>query len=408
MKLLFTVYILCLINISILSQGKSEQANTFGINFKGFVKTDVFYDTRQNVTIREGHFLLYPQPELLDTNGTDINGSPNLNMLSIQTRLTGLIIAPNFLGAKTSGMIEGAFFGHSDGDINGFRLRHAFVKLDWEKTSLLVGQFWHPMFTAEVFPEVVSFNTGVPFEPFSRNPQIRVTQKLNPIELSFTAASQRDFPSTGPSGSSSVYLRNSSIPILNFNFKYKSENTVAGLGVNFLSLQPRVVTEKNYKTNQKINSLSFVGFGKFILDPLTIKLHGIYGENLTDLTLLGGYAVKAKNATTGEEEYTNLKTLSLWSEIIYGKDLAFALFTGYTENLGSSDDIAGAYYARGNNIKSVIRVSPRIQYKVGNVQFAAEVEYTSAAYGTPDIKGKVTNTKNVQNIRTLISSYLFF
>jgi hypothetical protein len=408
MKLLFTVYILCFINISISAQGKSEPSNTFGINFKGFVKTDVFYDTRQNVTIREGHFLLYPQPELLDTNGADINGSPNLNMLSIQTRLTGLITAPDFLGAKTSGMVEGAFFGHSDGDINGFRLRHAFLKLDWEKTSLLVGQFWHPIFTAEVFPEVVSFNTGVPFEPFSRNPQIRIIQKFNLIELSFTAASQRDFPSTGPSGTSSVYLRNSGIPILNFNFKYKSGNNVAGVGVNFLSLQPRLVTEKKYKTNQKINSLSFVGFGKFVFDPLTIKLHGIYGENLTDLTLLGGYAVKNKIAATGEEEYTNLKTISLWSEIIYGKELAVALFAGYTENLGAPDDIVGAYYSRGNNIKSVLRVSPRVQYKVGNVQFAAEVEYTSAAYGTPDIKGKVINTKNVQNIRTLISSYLFF
>jgi len=39
----------------------------------GFVKTDIFYDTREVATLREGHFLLYPLKEKFDVDGNDIN-----------------------------------------------------------------------------------------------------------------------------------------------------------------------------------------------------------------------------------------------------------------------------------------------------------------------------------------------
>ena len=117
----------------------SQEAKKFGIKFSGFVKTDIFFDTRQTVDVREGHFSLYPKGEYFDINGDDINAKPCFNFLSIQTRLRGKITGPDAFGAKTSALIEGAFFGTSNGDINGFRLRHAFAKLNWTNTDLLVG-----------------------------------------------------------------------------------------------------------------------------------------------------------------------------------------------------------------------------------------------------------------------------
>ena len=59
----------------------------FGIDFHGFVKTDMMFDSRQNVTIREGHFLLYPAPELMDTEGEDINETPNLDRIAARGML---------------------------------------------------------------------------------------------------------------------------------------------------------------------------------------------------------------------------------------------------------------------------------------------------------------------------------
>ena len=385
----------------------TASSSDFGITFKGFIKTDAFFDTRQTVTVREGHFLLYPDKEKLDAQGNDVNDGFTFNMLSIQTRLTGTVTGPDAFGAATSGVMEGAFFGHSDGDVNGFRLRHAFVKLQWEQSALLVGQYWHPMFITEVFPGVISFNTGVPFQPFSRNPQIRWIHTSGGAELTLVAASQRDFTSTGPKGDGSVYLRNSAVPILDANVKFKSDRTIVGAGVNFKSLKPRLITENNYKSDSRINSISTMAFARFNLEKCTVKIEGVYGDNLTDLLMLGGYGVTGVNEATGEETYTNIRTLSTWGELIFGDQVMYGLFAGYTRNLGSKDNV-NTYYSRGNTIASVMRVSPRIACRVGNTQFAAELEYTLAAYGTPDSNGVVKKTKNIGNLRALFSAYLFF
>jgi hypothetical protein len=405
MRKTIPIILLFFVCLNIFAQSNNEE-ESFGISVKGFIKTDVFFDSRQTVTAREGHFLLYPQPENNDLADEDINATPNLNMLSIQSRLTGAITGPNAFGAKSSGVLEGAFFGHSNGDINGFRLRHAFIKLDWEKTSLIVGQYWHPMFIPEVFPGVVSFNTGVPFQPFSRNPQVRVTTKLENLFIGFTAASQRDFSSPGPDGASSKYLRNSSLPILDVNLKFKKDKFVAGIGVNFKSLKPYLEYD-GYKVEDNISSYSAMAFTKFDLGCLNIKMEGIYGTNLNDLLMLGGYAI-SNYGDNGEIDYTATKTLSAWTDISFGANSMFGLFAGFTKNLGTEDVNDGTYFSRGSSIDFVWRISPRIQHKIGNTKFAGELEYTTADYGTPDINGEVTNTTSVSNLRVLIAAYLFF
>jgi len=412
-KSLFIVLLIFLAATTVSAQSKEGGDEEFGITIKGYVKTDLIFDSRQTVSIREGHLLLYPAAEALDINGEDINDQANFNMLSVQTRVTGAITGPKFLGAKTSGLIEGAFFGHSNGDINGLRLRHAFLKLDWSSSSLLIGQYWHPMFITEVFPGVVSFNTGMPFQPFSRNPQIKFTQKFDDLQLSLTAATQRDFSSTGPAGGSSVYLRNSVIPILDVNLKYVCKKYVIGAGANVKSLTPQIETAQGYKTDEKISSFAAMGFAKIITGDFTFKVEGVYGENLTDVIMLGGYAVKSTDAVTGIEEYTNMKTFSAWTEFIYGKELQFGLFAGYTKNLGADDVVAGNFYSRGisatgDDIASVMRISPRVQYSMGKTRLAAEIEYTSAEYGTANNMGEVENTYSVSNVRLLVAAYLFF
>ncbi|MEZ5149406.1 MAG: hypothetical protein R2759_20645 [Bacteroidales bacterium] len=165
---------------------------------------------------------MYPAAESPDINGDDINASPKFNILSIQTRLKGAITGPDAFGAKTSGLIEGAFFGNIGTDINGFRLRHAFVKLTWTNTELLVGQYWHPMFVTSCFPGTVSFNTGAPFQPFARNPQIRLKQSFGDLNLIITAMEQVDFVDGGPDVKTATlnvasprYLINSGMPEFN-------------------------------------------------------------------------------------------------------------------------------------------------------------------------------------------------
>ncbi len=279
--------------------GLSQDEKNFGIKFSGFVKTDIFFDSRQTVDVRDGHFLLYPKNELLDINGDDINAKTKFNMLSIQTRLKGTITGPDVFGAKTSGVIEGAFFGNIGTDINGFRLRHAFVKLSWEKSELLVGQYWHPMFVTSCFPGTVSFNTGVPFQPFARNPQLRFTKKFGKINLIGTALTQIDFVDNGPLLPSTRYIINSGMPELNLRIEYTSENIFFGAGVNYKNLLPRLQVESTsisypdgirIKTNQRVAGTSYFAYFKIKTNPVTIKLYGVSGQLMTSMTMLGGYA----------------------------------------------------------------------------------------------------------------------
>ncbi len=415
---------------------KETTTQEFGIKFSGFVKTDFAFDTRQCETIREDHFLLYPKNESFDLNGEDINDAPSFNILSIQTRLTGKITGPDFLGAKTSGVIEGAFFGSAEGNINTFRMRHAFLKLDWESTHLLVGQYWHPMFIEDNFPGVVSFNTGVPFQPFSRNPQVRLTQNLGFLDVILAACSQRDFQSMAPvqdattlksvpTGTSEA-ARDGVIPDLNLFFKMKFGTHMIGFGGEYKSLKPRTSYKYNadttYKMDNLVNSFAAEAFAKLVFGDFSVKLEGVYGQNLTNMMMLGGYTVKTRDLKNGIEEYTPTNIMSAWCELAYGTDVEVAVFGGYTKNMGTADPVitsltSSDYYGRGYNIESVIRVAPRIIWTVGKVKFAGEVEYTQAAYSTSntvtdpnffDEKLVIQDTKNVSNIRVLLAGYLFF
>lgn len=423
-----------------------QEENKFGIKFSGFVKTDMFFDSRQTVDARLGHFLLYPANEALDDNGDDINARHKFNILAIQTRLTGKITGPDALGAKTSGLIEGAFFGNIATDINGFRLRHAFINLDWEKASLRVGQFWHPMFVTSCFPGTVSFNTGAPFQPFARNPQIRFTQKLGKMNIIATAMEQVDFTDGGPVGSTPRYLINNGFPELNLRLEYQTDEFLFGVGGNYKSLLPRMAINNandefgyasTFKTDETVAGTSAFGYLKYKTDPLTFKLYGVYGQLLQSMTMLGGYA--EKEITTREVEivspgpgpvepvyettgisYTPVSTMSGWVDVhTNGKTWQVGLFGAYSQNLGAADSVSidGEFYSRGSDIEYAYRLAPRLIYNNGKFRIAPEIEYTVASYMTIDEdtgeanideKGKITGSKEIANFRFLLGLYYFF
>ena len=420
MKKLGLLLVLMIFTVSLFSQTEGKE-KAFGINFSGFVKNDFFYDSRQTVSIREGHFLLYPATVRLDSEGKDINATPNFNFLSIQTRLTGRITGPDAFGAKTSGMIEGAFFGHSEPDINGFRLRHAFMKLNWTKTELLFGQFWHPLFATSCFPEVVSFNTGVPFQPFSRNPQIRMTYTLGDFNFSATAMSQRDFTSANSiDGNGAVIigsqaLRNSAMPEIQGHLSYHRKNKeegkefLAGLGGGYKTLVPRLVTDSNYKANESVGSYITEAYIKVVVPAITVKMLGYFGQNTFDIVGISSYAVKSIDTITDHREYAPLSNFSAWLEIMTnGKKIQGGLFAGYTKNLGAGTTITPMVFGNRSGVDYVYRISPRLLYKSGKTQFALEMEYTVAAHGALGSKGEVINTQEVSNLRALFSALYFF
>lgn len=416
----FSTAMLVIFCLPALLAQPSDKDPMFGIQFKGFVKTDMIYDSRQTVASREGHFLLWPQPELLDVNDQDMNGKDNFNMLSVQSRLTGVISGPDAFGAKTSGLMEGAFFGHSNPDINGFRLRHAFLKLNWEKSTLLVGQTWNPLFIVHSFPGVVSFNTGSPFQPFSRNPQLRFTYQLgSQFNVVAAAVSQRDFASRGPVGVSSSYLRNSVLPDMHVQLHYASaqdgsNSFSSGVGVAYKEIVPRLTSYDGdsalVRVDERLGSFIAMGYAAYKTKPLTINAQAVYGQNMSDLLMLGGYGVVNQDPVSGVADYAAVNAFSAWLDVhTNGKAVQVGLFAGYTENLGADQDINGAIYGLGNDIRYLYRVAPRVMVNSGKTRFAFETEYTTAAYGTAfNNKAMPLNPKEVANLRLLLAAYYFF
>ena len=386
----------------------------FGIKFNGFVNSQLMYDTRQTVGGRETMLVLYPENKKPDKNGKDANASPSFNQLAMITRLTGKVWGPDALGAKTAALFEGDFTGQTNNDNNGFRLRHAYLKLNWPKAELLMGQYWHPFDVPEMLPGTLSLNTGAPFHAFSRHIQVRYSRSFMHLKIIAVAASQRDYASNGPSDAvvpKSDYIRNAVIPDLHLQLQYSNGEHLFGVGADYKTLQPRLITDSLYQTDTKLTSMAVTGFAKLGFKILDIKLQGSWGENLSEHTMLGGYFEKEIDPVTGEAKYGNMSSLNAWMDITTkAVKWKIGLFAGYTKNLGYSGDMAtkGKFYGRGSNIDYVYRVAPRITYTNGQLVFGSEFEYTAIAYGTTDIKGSVKNTAEYNNFRLLLSaSYNF-
>jgi hypothetical protein len=389
-KIVFTLFILGS-SFSLFSQ-----TAPFGIKFDGFVREDAIFDSRQVEQLREGMFLYYPLNSNLDINGNDINARSSFNLFAIGARLSGKITGPEAFGAKTSGLLEGEFFGAANANINTFRLRHAFVKLNWSKTELLVGQTWHSLFTEECFPGTLNFNTGTPFQPFNRAPQIRIKRSLtNRIKVSLAALTQRDFSSTGPAGISYQYMSNTAIPEITLGISYtrpKTDSTsLLGFGIvgEYKQLLPRLVTDSNVRATQKIQSLAAAAYFQFENKRFGIKIKATYGQNLYDQLMLGGYAIKydSLSVADGDWAYTNIVSGAAWIDafVNIGK-VNIAVFGGYSKNFGSFNNVSDwnnskSYYSRGYNIDYVYRVAPRISCTFGSLKLGAEFDYTAAAYG---------------------------
>ncbi|MDO9594069.1 MAG: hypothetical protein Q7J19_03645 [Lutibacter sp.] len=389
------VLLILLLGLTYYSYGQTTEATpTFGVKWTGFVKTDYMFDTRQTVNSREGHFAILPARESL-VNGEDVNDQTNFNILSIQTRLKAGITGPDFFGMKTSGAIEADFFGNSGtglDDVNGFRLRHAFVQLSNDKVEILMGQFWHPMFITSVFPDVYSFNTGVPFAPFSRNPQLRLTTKGN-VRFMGAIFTERDFQTRGAS------VSQAGMPQLHAQLQIGSvANSLGGFGVNFKSARPALGLDN-------VTSTSFVGYFRTKLGKTTWKAEAIYGQNMSDILQIGGFG-------TANGDYVNNDTFTAWTEFNadFSETMEWGLFGGYTKNGGYGEAITYTNGFLGNSVESAFRVSPRIGWKSGKMKIGIEGEFTSAQYGSIDANGDM-NTAGVDavhNFRLLTTAIYNF
>lgn len=399
-KQFLTVLIACLAMVQ-FGNAQEKEEKKFGVKWSGYVNADYIFDSRRISSARQGQLLVLPLPEKKDAKGKDLNAESTYSGYAIESRLSAAITGPDAFGMKTKGVIEGHFFG-AGGGANSFSLRHAYFTLSNDKVEILFGQYWHPTFVTNVSPGTLDYNAGIPFQSFNRSPQIRFSTKGN-VRFIGTLLTELDFPSKEGSA------RHATLPTVNAQLQFGSDDSfVAGVGVNVKTVDTnRRLGGTSLAENKNKTTLSFLGYAKAQLgDAATWKVWTQYGGNTSELLTLASSGFNSKN------EVIDADVLSLWTEFSgsFGGNTGWGMFVGYASNMGFSEKASSVIHFRG--VANAFRISPRITWSSGKVQFGFEPGYTSATY----YKGlkqdaKAFDTKGVDavgNFRALFSATYSF
>lgn len=381
------------------------QKKNFTYKFYGFVRGDLFYNTRANMAPVDGNFYLYPLGKKFDADGKDLNATPNGSFYTFTTRLGLDITGPNIGAARTSAKVETDFGGFS-GSTTMLRIRQAYVALDWGKSNLLIGHTWHPLFGA-VFPDMLNLSTGAPFQPFNRSPQIRYQYNSGKMKFTASALWQLQYLSSGPKGMSEDYIKNSCVPELYGGVDYISQTGwLVGAGIHMISLKPRTVSEwqgKIYKVNERMTTFSYEAHLKYVATNYMFAAKSLMASCLDHTALIGGYGISSVNPETGEQEYTAFRHSTTWVNFTYGNKWKPSIFVGYTKNLGTGKELySGEVYGMGLDIDQLLIFNLNLSYNLPHWQIGLEYSPATAWYGTNNlISGKVEQTYSVTNHRIL-------
>ena len=89
----------------------TAQRKNFTYKFYGFVRGDLFYNSRANMAPIDGNFYLYPLDKSFDADGKDLNATPNGSFYTFTSRLGLDVTGPDIGKARSSAKIETDFGG---------------------------------------------------------------------------------------------------------------------------------------------------------------------------------------------------------------------------------------------------------------------------------------------------------
>ena len=402
--------LLPLLALAIVANAEEVQSKKgFELKLYGQVRADLFYNTRANAESVDGLFYSYPMDIKLDAEGNDLNDQDNSNMYLLYSRLGLDVKGPKLGNAKTSAKIEFDFRG-SGTTLSLIRLRHAYFNFDWGKSSVLAGQTWHPFF-GEVSPQMLNLNTGAPFQPFSRAPQVRYRFNHNGLQLTASAVWQSQFLSNGPDGKSNKYIKNSCVPEIHFGADYKTSNFIVGAGADMTSLVPRTQSTVNgnvFKVNERITTVSGEVHAKYTTPMWYFAAKSTLASNLTQTSMLGGYGVCDIDPITGQQSYTPTYNSSSWVNVVWGKKWKVGAFGGYMKNLGTTKEVS-SLIGTGVDVDQIVCGSAEVTYNLPHWRIGLEYNYTAAWYGDLNkANGKIVNTHSVDNHRIVASATFSF
>ena len=449
MKRIITIALCALLLVPVSAQEVSKEAKKEAAkshlkqHFKpyGFIRNYFTYDSRECMAGSGDLYFYQPKdenwnqtPEAAAASGVereDLNDQSSFRFLSLTTRIGLNIVDYKWRNTEFSGKIEADFFAglsvvkdektgakqtHAVSGTAQFRLRQAYVTLGWDslkmgkdyaRVDLTLGQTWHPM--AADLCDVIALNSGAPFGPFNRSPQVRMDARLGKL---FTLAAaglwQMQYNSTGPEGSSAEYIAYAKTPETYLGLSFHHKGWIARVGADVLSIKPRhqgSVTGEDgsdvtVTVSDRITTVSPFAYLQYKKGEFSIKAKTIFAQAGEHMNMNGGYGVSKINKD-GSYEYTPTRHSSSWISLVYGgkvgaqedkhpQKLQGILFAGYIKNFGTQSALLDAdndgkadkfYFPRGNNMNQMWRLTPTLLYTVGKFQVGLEYDITSVQYG---------------------------
>ena len=397
--------------------GLAQESKTFKLY--GFVRSDFYSDSRKINASTQDLFSLYPLYKDLNNNGEDLNATPSAGLMSITTRMGLDFESPaGILGAnKAVAKIETDFGGAPTYMI--LRIRQAYTQIIWDQSKLLIGQTWHPLFAQVTQPNVLSLNTGALFQPFNRSPQIRYDYQLDKIQLTAAAIYQMMYATQGPdetaptkNAASVSYQKNAMVPDLYVGLEYKKNKMLVGLGADYKSIMPtRYITDNNGMKHINHNLLSTPAamiYGVYTDGDLTVKAKVLYGQNLTEHTIIGGFAI-----TTPIRNIFHTTVLLLLYTSITARPINLVCWPVFRPTwdppkpfLWEVTFTVLAWSNANTNDEKIVgnlfRLTPTYSYNTGNWRMGVELEYTNAAWGKRSLNnGKILNLDHTEKLQNL-------
>lgn len=363
----------------------AEKQDKVAFKFGGRVDALGFVDTYESKATRRGIHYFFPLAPKYDPQGNDLHKESSLRAGAAPSRLNATVLAPEILGAVGKAFVEADFMGTSDNTFGGFRLRHAYMSLDWERGQFLAGQTDHLSIPVEVTPDVVSYGGANPINPLARLPQFRYTHKLT-RNLSAAAA-------VGIFGGTYGEMQSAAtVPDVQLKLAWtESGRWMMGVSGGFRAIRPRKITDDEVKTTKKMSLFQASAYGSYTFGGgYCVKLFGMWGQDLSALSMMGGFAPKLTDVSTGNPDYgyMPIRSMATWLDFSTRKFNGWqaGIYAGWAKNLGTSKDIdlscesIGDYSADGG-IDWHIRIAPRVYYQYKNLSFGLEYMYSLASWG---------------------------
>ena len=395
------------------ASAKIEKPSHF--KFYGFIRNYFAFDSRESKSGTKDLFYYIPKDEALNAKGEDMNANPTFRFLAITSRV-GLDVKDYQFGkTKVGAKIETDFYCMND-NVAVLRLRQAYATLGWDglgkdgkqSTSLKIGQAWHPIAADQ--PYVIDLETGTPFNPFSRTPQVMLDHNFS---KNFTLTGgfiwQMQYLSSGPNGASDNYIKYGCTPEFYAGVTFNSNNGFTGrVGMDVLSIKPRWRNSAGDKVDDRITTVSPYVYAQYSKDAFAVNAKVVYASAGEHFNMLSGYGVTDVNSD-GSWDYAPLHSTASYLSVKYGRKFQVQGMIGHMKNLGTSkslyeDPANPGYtstknvYISGNgfhNLNQIIRVTPTVVYNLGKLSFGLEYDITSAQYGKYAVDGHVNSSNGL-------------